>query len=87
MISFVNIRTGRFFDFRDWDEIRNLGGLKNILPEGEYNDIYNEGAILESVDFHRSKLMPIKELNNRRAAEALFESRNANLQSNNNEIH
>lgn len=49
MVSFVNIITGQFWDFESWDKIKQLGGLNKLLPEKEWQNIYNDKAAEETL--------------------------------------
>ncbi len=48
IVSFVNISTGEFYDYKSWDEISALGGLVALFPKEQWDDIFNERAAAET---------------------------------------
>lgn len=56
MVTFIDILTGDLYEFKNWGEIIQRGGIKAVLPAVNYPNIWNLNALRESLKLNKIKI-------------------------------
>lgn len=75
-IIFINIKTEEFYEYQSWDVIKELGGVKSLFKQEDYDDIYQIDACKETILFN--SVRKNKDITNHLKCVEIYERRKNN---------